>query len=146
MNIGNQLTVTLNAEDADGDPGAAFCTLSDPESFTALGVQTFYVPTTCPTILPSTTYFAVIERVNATIDTIRLSLTSSSDEDNGGAAGWSIDNGRYTLSSGGSWIDSASDPYQIEVRGVVRTTADLRLQEFNTLDARRKRFPCGYLV
>ena len=141
VNIGNQLTVTLNTEDADGDPGTALCTLSDPESFTALGVQTFYVPATCPTILPSTTYFAVIQRVNATIDAIRLSLTSSSDEDNGGAAGWSIDNGRYTLSSGGSWIDEASDPYQIEVRGVVRTTADPRLQEFNTLDAAGNDFP-----
>ena len=141
LNIGNQLTVTLNAEDADGDPGAAVCTLSDPESFTALGVQTFYVPATCPTLLPSTTYFAVIERVNATIDTIRLSITASSGEDTGGAAGWSIDNGRRTLQSGQSWVDQASDPYQIEVRGVVRTTADPRLQEFNTLDAAGNDFP-----
>ena len=140
---GDQLKATLNAEDDDGNPGAALCTLSDPATFTALGVQTFDAPATCPTLLPSTTYFAVIERVNPTINTHRLSHTQHNSEDTGRAAGWSIGNVRHYLDSGQSWSSMTSDPYQIEVRGAVRSTADIRLKEFNTLKAAGNTNPLG---
>ena len=47
---GSELTVTLNANNS-GDPGDALCTLTDPATFTASGVQGFDAPssgTTCP--------------------------------------------------------------------------------------------------
>ena len=130
---GSQLTVTLN-KDANGDPGNALCTLSDPSSFTASAVNTFDAPTTCPTLLPTTTYFAVIERVTITTN-IALRVTTSTDEDTDGSAGWSIGNERKFLLSG-SWDETASESYLIEVSGAVG-------REFNTLGADGATNPMG---
>ena len=120
---GSHLTVTLN-EGSDGDPGAALCTLTDPASFSASGVHTFDAPATdrCPTLAASTTYFAVIERVRVTSDTIRLKVTTSSNEDSGGATGWSIGDD-YHYFSNGSWYTSytqAVQAYLVVVSGVAR--------------------------
>ena len=97
--VGRHLRVTLNAN-TDGNPGDALCTLDDPASFTASGVQTFDAPEGCPTLAASTTYFVVIERVEDDInDPIQPSLVGSNwrNEDPGGAAGWSIGDGRHSL-------------------------------------------------
>ena len=115
---GSQLVATLNA-DNNGNPGASLCTLSGPETFTGSGVQTFDAPTGCPTLAASTPYFVVIERVTNTADAIRLALAQSTNEDTGGATGWSVGNKRHLVASGGSWSTQSSDPYQIEVRGAV---------------------------
>ena len=140
---GSHLAVTLNAVASNGIPGASLCALADPSSFTGSGVQTFDSPVGCPTLEASTSYFVVIERVQATTDTIQLSLTSSNSEDTGGAAGWLVGNGRYSLDTGGSWVDSTSDPYQIEIKGVARTAADPRNLGFNTLEAAGNDRPHG---
>ena len=122
------LTVTLNEND-NGNPGDALCTLSDPVSFTSGAVNTFDAPTTCPTLAASTTYFAVIERVTNTSDTISLETTSSSSEDSGGAAGWSIANERHFLQShflqSGSWLNFATQSHPIEVKGTLNPEADV---------------------
>ena len=77
---GSHLTLTLNA-DASGEPGAALCTLGDPDNFRASGRHIFSAPRTgtepCPTLEASTTYFAVLERVTSTPDKISLKVTSS---------------------------------------------------------------------
>ena len=76
---GADLTVTLNA-DSSGNPGAALCTLTDPATFSASGVQTFDAPTTdpCPTLAANTTYFAVVERVASTpTAVVSLHITAS---------------------------------------------------------------------
>ena len=89
---GTDLVMTLNA-DSSGDPGGALCTLTDPGTFSGSGVQTFEAPTTdpCPTLTANTTYFAVVERVASTATaTISLDITSSDNEDSGGAMGWTI--------------------------------------------------------
>ena len=100
---GSQLTVTLNADD-NGDPGDALCTLSDPSSFTAIAVNTFDTPPTgtrhCPALAPSTTYFAVIDRVTITSDLIDVTITASSSEDTGGAVGWVIGDAGRAFRSG----------------------------------------------
>ena len=140
---GGQLVVTLNAVASNGNPGDSLCTLSDPATFTSLGVQTFGAPTGCPTLAVSTTYFVVIERVANDGNAIELSHTQSNNEDTGGAAGWSIANGRRFVGSSRTWTTRTSDPYQIEVRGVVRTTFDHSTQEFNTLSAAGNR-PYGF--
>ena len=121
---GSQLTVTLNEADSSGNPGTALCTLTDPESFSGAGVQTFSAPTAgpnlCPTLAANTTYSAVIERVVSTSDNIFLKATTSSNEHAGGAAGWSIGNDLHYVSAG-SWVRTASQSYQIEVKGAVGT-------------------------
>ena len=133
---GSQLTVTLNADD-NGNPGDALCTLSDPSSFTAIAVNTFDA-STCPTLAPSTTYFAVIDRVTITSDRIDVGITSSSSEDTGGAVGWSIGDAGRSLRNG-LWQDTGI--LQIEVRGAAGST--LAGQEFNTLDAAGNDNPQG---
>ena len=119
---GSHLTITLNA-DTSGEPGDALCTLTDPTNFSASGRHTFNAPTTgtesCPTLAASTTYFAVIERVIVTSDIISLKVTSSSDEDNGSLAGWSISNDRHFSGNtplGMEWNDTTS-AHQIEIKG-----------------------------
>ena len=97
---GDALSVTLNADD-DGDPGAALCTLTDPASFTAMAVNTFDAPATCPALAASTPYFVVIERVTFNdADYILLEQSTSSSEDGGGAAGWSIDDNIHYFGPG----------------------------------------------
>ena len=117
---GDQLIVTLNAN-GDGNPGDALCTLGDPASFTGSGVHTFAAPATCPTLTASTTYFAVIERVGSTADTISLDLAFNLSEDTGAAAGWSIADVRHFLKDGswdtGTKATLSGGPYRIAVRG-----------------------------
>ena len=114
------LMATLNAVASNGDPGAALCTLKDPPRFSGAGVHRFAAGQ-CPALAPGTSYFVVIERLryDATA-TIELSTADTSNEDSGAAAGWSLSTGRYFLSSGTVlWQNRASEPYQIEVHGVV---------------------------
>ena len=118
---GGQLTATLNAVGLDGNPAAsALCTLVDPATFTAAGVQTFDAPTTnpCPALTASTTYFVVVDRVNpvSTDPIIELSQTDSANEDAGGASDWLIaDNYRYNTVA---WSNvGVSTALMIEVKG-----------------------------
>ena len=122
-NAGSQLTVTLNDEDNDGNPDSVLCTLSDPATFSTSGLHTFSAPTTCPKLAASTTYFAVIERANATSDAIRLNYTVSSGEDAGGAVGWSIADNRRTFSSSSSAWTTCCDPQTSVIRIEVRAPA-----------------------
>ena len=125
---GADLRVTLNDVATGGAPGAVLCTLSDPGSFTASGVQTFEAPTTgteCPTLAARTTYFIVVDRVQVSAaSTINLHGTRSEEEDTGAAAGWSITNGRYLLISD-SWIAHAHASHQIKVKGALNPEADV---------------------
>ena len=116
--------MTLN-EESGGDPGTALCTLIDPLSFSASGVHTFDAPVTdpCPTLAASTTYFAVIDRVRVTTDVISLKVTTSSNEDSGGAAGWSIWDDRHYYLYDGNWYTSYTQTVQahlVVVSGVAR--------------------------
>ena len=110
---GADLRVTLNDVATGGAPGAVLCTLSYPASFFASGVHTFDAPATdpCPTLAASTTYFAVIERVTVTADVISLEVTTSTKEDTGGAAGWSIGDDRHYYFNG-SWFTSFTQTVQ----------------------------------
>ena len=114
----SELTMTLNA-DSSGNPGTVLCTLTDPESFSASGVHTFDAPssgTTCPALTASTTYFVVLARANVDAASIRIKLTTASDEDSGGATGWSIGNDRHFITNS-VWSKSTSQAHMIEVKG-----------------------------
>ena len=120
---GSILTVTLNEESTS--PSAALCTLRDPPSFTASGLQIFTAPTTgsnlCPKLAASTTYFVVITRALTDPSTVKLDPTTSSDEDAGSAAGWSIADDHYVF--GNAWTKTTSQSLQIEVKGTTATEA-----------------------
>ena len=94
--VGSQLTVTLHAELRDivnahlELPGDELCTLSNPATFTYSGLNTFVAPETCPTLDPGRPYFVVVSRSAFNGGIATLKVTTSSDEDSGGAAGWSI--------------------------------------------------------
>ena len=98
--LGSEVTATLN-DGSGSNPGSALCTLTDPASFSANGVNTFSAPTTCPTLDPNATYFFVIRRT-AVLSSAELGRTSSNHEDPGSAAGWSIANNGL-FGTGGSW-------------------------------------------
>ena len=130
---GAQLTVTLN-EVSGGDPGSVLCTLTDPATFTGAGVQTFDAPAAdpCPTLKARTTYFAVIERVVfPNPDTsISLQITTSGDEDSGGAMGWTIGDARQFFGSG-TWTQTAFQSHLIEVRGTEAPYQPKRVTSFD---------------
>ena len=122
---GSELTATLH-QTSGNDPGDELCTLADPASFSASGVNTFTAPTSgnnlCPKLTHSTTYFVVLTRANNNTNTITLSVTNSNAEDAGSSDGWTISNkgSQYT---GTSWEQSVSQPYMIEVNGSSATPA-----------------------
>ena len=114
----DDLTATLNADDS-GSPGDALCTLTDPATFTASGVQTFDAPssgTTCPTLAASTTYFAVVTLESGATGAYNFEITTSTSEDSGAATGWSIADKSYYL-SGTTWTLFNGGALLIEVKG-----------------------------
>ena len=147
---GSQLKVTLNDElknlDNDGiGPGDVLCTLSDPATFTGSGVHTFDAPETCPTLEPGRPYFAVIHRSAFSGGTISLKVTTSADEDSGGAAGWSIRDRRHWFPDGLIYGSTDSESHLIEVSAaaVVFDEQDPVNKHFNTLHAAGNLLPRG---
>ena len=121
---GSELTVKLYDATFDtvysvNAPNSPLCTLTDPGTFSGSGVQTFDVPTTdpCPTLLPETLYFAVIERANTNTGAIAVDQTISAAEDSGAAAGWEVDGLAFTY-DGTEWSEEAA-ALLIEVKGSV---------------------------
>ena len=117
--VDDDLTVTLNAN-SSGSPGDVLCTLSNPSTFSASGVHTFDAPTTgtaCPLLTQNKTYFAVIARANSNTDTISLNTTAATDEDSGGATGWSISNIRKWYTN--QWGTTTGESHQIEIKGIL---------------------------
>ena len=120
MTAGDQLEVTISSDSSD-EPGAELCTLTDPATFSGSGVHTFDAPSTdpCPTLAVSTKYFAVIKRVDfsgSPTPTISLHITAESNEDDGGATGWSIED-TLRFYTGSTWFSSSSRSYLVEVSG-----------------------------
>ena len=120
MTAGDQLEVTISSDSSD-EPGAELCTLTDPATFSGSGVHTFDAPSTdpCPRLAVSTKYFAVIKRVDfsgSPTPTISLHITAESNEDAGGATGWSIED-TLRFSTGSTWFSGSSRSYRVVVRG-----------------------------
>ena len=98
---GDDLRVTVNGVADGGGPGGALCALTHPSSFQAPGVSTFGAPAgedACPRLAEETSYFVVIEWVEPDAagalaiipQTFPTDESAASDEDPGGADGWSI--------------------------------------------------------
>ena len=109
--VGDHLRVTINGVAGEGEPGDARCTLTNPSSFSTPGVIDFEAPTgagSCPQLATETTYFVVIEWVNPSgtdafaliPQTFPTEETAATDEDPGGAEGWSIADQSHYLTAG----------------------------------------------
>ena len=114
-----ELTVTLNAV-SGSNPGSALCTLVTPD-LTSAAANTFAAPSdgTCPILQADTSYFVVVNRTAHTAGAIGFQLTTSDNEDTGGADGWTIENTTKeydsTTSSWGTTTNSRA--LMIEVKG-----------------------------
>ena len=106
--VGDHLQVTINAVASGGGPGDALCTLTNPSSFSTPGVSAFEAAAgagSCPQLATETTYFVVIEWVDPSgTDSFALipqtyptEESDASEEDPGGAEGWSIADQSYYL-------------------------------------------------
>ena len=102
---GEQLTVTLHADD-NGNPAATpLCTLNAPAEFGATGLQTFDAPDAidapdaCPDLAEETGYFVVVERVSfSAAETIAVWHTASPRRGRRHAtSGWSIGDRGHTV-------------------------------------------------
>ena len=111
----SRITATLN-EDSSGLPGAALCTLTDPPSFSASGLHAFTAPATdrCTVLEANTTYWVAL--VNDAFHQTRLTVTTSSNEDSGGVADWSIADSHHQFTGSNQWVNYL-DAILIEFRG-----------------------------
>ena len=106
--VGDHLQVTINGVASEGEPGDAHCTLTNPSSFSTPGVSAFEAPTgagSCAQLATETTYFVVIEWVDPSgtdhfaliPQTYPTEESAATEEDPGGAEGWSIADQSYYL-------------------------------------------------
>ena len=135
---GDHLRVTINGAGSEGEPGSAHCTLTNPSSLPAPGVIAFGAPTgagSCPQLAAETTYFVVIEWLNPSgagsfaliPQTYPTEEVAATEEDPGGAEGWSIADQSHYLTvrldarTWTSYDETAS--FRIQVKGAAVTAA-----------------------
>ena len=111
-------------EDSGGTPGTSLGTLPGGTQLTAsLTLQTFTASDDGIDLDPETTYWVVIDPVSGS-DTTRLRVTSSHNEDTGGASGWSMGNNRLTRNKFDSnWNNHTKHvtPVKLAVNGYEKT-------------------------
>ena len=92
--------------DSSGFPGSSVGTLTKPASLSA-GLNSFTAPGSGIKLNPGTKYWVVFDAQTAS--TTSRSITNSSAEDSGAAAGWSIgDSSRFRGTSQSTWGATAS--------------------------------------
>ena len=136
--VGDHLQVTINGVASGGEPGDAHCTLTNPSSFSTPGVIAFAAPAgagSCPQLATETTYFVVIEWVSPSgtgsfaliPQTYSTEETAATEEDPGGAEGWSIaDQSHYLAVSSDARTWTAYDEtasFKIQVKEGAPTAA-----------------------
>ena len=117
---GAELEMTIRPRISEGrgigKPGDAVCTLDDPATFTASGVQTFTVPTTCPNLAANSHYYAVLSRVSGA-GVVYVHRTPTVDRAH---SGWAVINnaiaGVGSISRNSGWTDCPCQ-YMIEISG-----------------------------
>ena len=114
----SQFTVTIwSATAGTVRPESVLHTLTSPGTFTANAVNTFTAPANT-VLAASTTYFVRLNNTSGRNVTVKR--TTSTAEDSGAAAGWSIGNTRYYRSRGltgtSGWSDS-NNVFKMAVKG-----------------------------
>ena len=115
-----QIDVELWSATTDGSPSQLFRQLITPSRVAAGNVE-FAAP--AGTTLDASTTYCVVFR-STSLDGIDWAGTSSADEDAGGAAGWSIADGRLFSAPGGVWLESLGAlQIRVNIIAQVDTTA-----------------------
>ena len=137
---GAQLAATINDVAPGGGPGAALCTLTNPSSLSASpAVSTFEGPAddgACPQLAADTVYFAVIEWTQPSgtgnfawiPQTVPFEDHAATEEDPGGAAGWSIADTSHYLDAStgtGTWAEfDETASFKIAIHGTTAPETD----------------------
>ena len=101
-----------------GNPEYLLYTLTPPSDL-GNGLQVFHAPDHAR-LVADTTYFIVFENLDQGTSSWSVSLTSSDDEDPGGARGWSIGNQQHAKSGDREWsAGTAGRSILIRIRGSV---------------------------
>ncbi|MDE0163033.1 MAG: hypothetical protein OXL98_15000, partial [Acidimicrobiaceae bacterium] len=111
--LGTKLTVTIN-RDATLVPGTVVDTLTNPDLTASSEPKTYSFTHTGLHLDPNTKYWVAMQN-NAFSSGSFLSTTSSTDEDEGGLDGWSIDNAAARV--GMRWGRFSSASLQISISG-----------------------------
>ena len=114
FDAGEAMTVLVYTRNADGSLGTLEHTLLSPATYVDNAVNTFTAPSGA-TLAASTDYLVVFSGTGSDGVDFKLRTTDSDNEDTGGEAGWSIENGRRF---NGSLNNQA---FMIDVRGSATT-------------------------
>ncbi len=120
---GIKLTATLHEAQARGsdrddwEPAAEICELTGPRYHTVGAFSEFIVPTGCNQLQPNTRYFLVLERRASSTDML-WAWDDDTDEDEGAAVGWSIDNETVSLRSN-NWLETENTALSLKVQGAI---------------------------
>ena len=114
-------SVSVHA-DSSNDPGTSLGALAKPSLSTGGGTRSFTAAGDGIALAPNTQYWVVLDAAAGTNQRIGWRRTSSTDEDAGAAAGWSLDAAR-TRGSGSSTWSAASMARKMAVHAVA-VTAD----------------------
>ena len=116
--------VSIWSTTAAGLPSAKLHTLTNPASFTPLGLNTFTAPANT-TLDANTTYAVVFENTaTGTANQYQLTQTDSNAEDAGAVPGWSLaDKGANHSSGTNAWaVNSGANKVQVGIKGTVNDT------------------------
>ena len=111
---GRSTSVSIRENNASDEPGALVATLTNPDTLTANGLNTFTAPAGT-TLAASRTYWI---SVNEGISSNRASVANMNHDGQTGEPGWSIGNSRLSRTNEtADWSLSAFASVVIEIRG-----------------------------
>ena len=116
---GDAAAVSLCTVDVNNHPVSTCRELTAPPSFAA-GTLVFRAPANT-TLVANTTYSLLIESPDG--EALRLDVTTSDNEDTGGATGWSIANSFDYKTGSNVWIDNARS-LRITIKGTITTSSN----------------------
>ena len=116
---GDDVAVSLCTVDGSNYPTSSCTALTAPSSFAA-GTLVFRAPANT-TLAANTTYSLVVATPGD--EALSLDVTSSDDEDDGGATGWSIANTFYIQTAPTTWVANGRS-LRITIKGTITASSN----------------------
>ena len=117
---GDDVAVSLCTVDGSNHPTATCTALTAPSSFAA-GTLVFTAPANTP-LVANTTYSLLVASPGGQF--LRLGITTSDNEDAGGATGWSIANAFDVESSPNVWTANGARSLRITIKGTIAASTN----------------------
>ncbi len=111
------LTEQRGSNADDFQPAAKVCDLTVPATLVSSGENIFTAPDACGTLAANTRYIFVLTRDASSTSNFTWVRTST-DEDSGGADGWTIED-EYIRFESDSWTEVEGGSLKIEVKGFI---------------------------